>query len=117
MSWWTSTARSWMSLRVKSSIFFVASRDAGYANPLYGWSQGHYRVRAVRDERDGRTKQRIYTEDGRPVLALEAERGALTRGLSGGVAQGITVGARGESGALDCDEFKDALRSQLPSAQ
>lgn len=88
-------------------FYFVADTDAPTVHPLVGWSQGHFRVSPA-------PLEVVTTEDGQPVVALEAE-GAHPGGPSRGIARGARVarpGARA-GGALDADAFRARVRALL----
>ena len=88
-------------------FYFVADQGAPTVHPLVGWSQGHFRVSPA-------PLEVVTTEDGQPVVALDAE-GPHPGGPSPGIARGAQVarpGAR-SSGALDAAAFRARLRALL----
>lgn len=100
-------------------IYFVETLARDQINPLLGWSQGHFRLRA-----DAQGVQRVLTEDGMPVRGLEpgsnpaqAARTAARPALSEGRALGLALAddrQRTEE-ASDSASFKRALRTRLES--
>jgi hypothetical protein len=89
-------------------IYFVTSLGARQINPLYGWDQGHFRVRADGGE--------VTTAGGAPVVALDPSQEGPVEGPSRGVARGAVVakpGARGAAAPLDAAAFKARLRELL----
>ena len=87
-------------------IYFVESLDSPRLHPLYGWSQGHFRVDAT---------GLVHTEDGRPVTGMEGGAGEPVLGPSEGVARGVRVGrsrrSLEEPRSLDASAFKARLRA------
>lgn len=93
-------------------IYFVESIAGGLANPLLGWSQGHFVL-----QRDSAGRERVMSNRLQPVLGLEAQPQARNRfaPFSEGVARGVQTGRAGESAnsAMSITGFKAALREKL----
>jgi hypothetical protein len=88
-------------------FYFVEDLEAPLVHPLYGWAQGHFRVSPGPVEV-------VTTEDGQPVVALEAD-GPHPGGPGHGVARGARVarpGAR-SAAALDATAFRARVRALL----
>ncbi len=85
-------------------IYFVESLQRRQANPLYGWSQGHFRI----VERGGGLK--VVAADGNPVVALERKAVTGETKLSQGVAKGVGTKRQGWDRGLDPEQFKDILK-------
>lgn len=99
-------------------IYFVESLRRTLVNPLYGWSQGAFRIEtgAGGGSGSGRTaaRERIATQRGRPVLDVRSTGSPSFSGLSDGVASGITEGEVSEANrALAPNDFKARLRELL----
>lgn len=97
-------------------IYFVESLKRSQVNPLYGWKQGHFLV-----ETDTATgTERVLTRNKQPVTEVRSDKQMASTqvpaGLSTGVARGLIVGRKGESG-MTLDQFKKALREQLGANQ
>lgn len=87
-------------------IYFVESLDAPLLNPLYGWSQGHFRVLG---DPGG-----VHTADGQPVTDMDDGASQAPLGASDGVARGVGVAPRrgaAEVRGLSPDAFKERLRA------
>jgi hypothetical protein len=93
----------------KKGIYFVESQSNHYANPLYGWKQGHFLI-----ETDPHTfKEHIMTADRQSVTGITLEEDRPIR-LSTGVASGVKTADRMEMGkSLTVEEFRQNLRSLL----
>jgi hypothetical protein len=93
-------------------IYFVGSLGKRQIHPFVGWSQGHFIVKS-----DPRGQGRVFTQDHRPVLAIEQTfRKKDQTDLSRGVAGGVTVGARNDTAfdAMTTEQFKNIVRANLP---
>jgi len=90
----------------EAGIYFVESLRRRQANPLYGWSQGHFRIVV----RGGRPL--VVTADGRPVVAL-TPAAADGRYLSRGVAKCVRVRRQAWDQGLAPEDFKAVLRNWL----
>jgi hypothetical protein len=93
----------------EKGIYFVKSLARQYANPLYGWKQGHFLI-----ETDHHTsREHILTADRQPVTGITTEE-APSYGLSIGVAIGVKTTDRSQIGkAWTVEEFKQNLRLML----
>ena len=93
----------------EKGIYFVTSLQHQYANPFYGWEQGHFLI-----ETDAYTsREYIVTATGQPVAGIELEVAPLHE-LSTGVAIGVKTTNRLQIGkAWTVEEFKQKLRSML----
>jgi hypothetical protein len=93
----------------EKGIYFVKSPAHQYANPLYGWKQGHFLI-----ESDPFTsREHVITADRQPVIGITLEEAPL-HGLSTGVASGVKTTDRLQIGkAWTVEEFKQNLRSML----
>ena len=97
-------------------IYFVSSLDRPHANPLYGWSQGHFLVRQVKG-----FAATVTTEDGRDVVALAAGPVGAGPALSKGVAAGVRLSTSEQrtgavAGAMTVADFKAGIRRLLSPA-
>lgn len=97
-------------------IYFVESPERMQANPLYGWSQGHFVV-----ERDAEDVERVFTNTRRPVLNVRVETTAekqRTGNLSQGVARDIVVAKDADREmAIGLTEFKKVLLERIGKGQ
>jgi hypothetical protein len=93
----------------EKGIYFVKSLTRQYANPLYGWKQGHFLI-----ETDHHTsREHVLTADRQPVAGITLEE-APSHGLSTGVASGVKTTDRLQTGkAWTVEEFKQNLRLML----
>jgi len=93
----------------EKGIYFVKSLAHQYANPLYGWEQGHFLI-----ETDPYTSiEYVVTAKGQPVTGIALEE-APPHVLSTGVAIGVKTTNRLQIGkAWTVEEFKQNLRSML----
>lgn len=93
----------------EKGIYFVKSLARQYANPFYGWEQGHFLI-----ETDPSTsREYVVTASGRPVIGIALEE-APPHVLSTGVAIGVKTTNRLQIGkAWTVEEFKQKLRSML----
>ncbi len=87
-------------------IYFIESLRRRQANPLYGWSQGHFRIVV----RGGRPV--VVAADGNPVVALTLSA-AESGGLSCGVAKGVRVRRQAWAQGMAPEDFKAVLRNWL----
>jgi hypothetical protein len=93
----------------EKGIYFVKSLARQYANPLYGWKQGHFLI-----ETDPYTsREHVMTAGRQPVTGITLEE-APSHALSTGVASGVKTTDRLQIGkAWTVEEFKQNLRSML----
>ncbi len=89
----------------EAGIYFVESLRRRQANPLYGWSQGRFRIVV----RGGRPL--VVTADGSPVVALTPA--ADGHYLSRGVAKGVRVRRQAWDQGMAPEDFKAVLRDWL----
>lgn len=94
----------------ETGIYFVESASKDMLNPLLGWSQGHFLVKAEGGQR------RVHTVGDNPVTqvqsvsaippAIKAPQGLIQD--DEGIAAGVTVRSRTSTGnqALSVDNFK-----------
>jgi hypothetical protein len=100
-------------------IYFVESIERQLVNPLFGWTQGHFRIESsvVREgdaSQKGASVDRVLTERRRPVLGLGRGTSDETPRLSSGVATGVVEGDRGKpESALGPAQFKLRIRALL----
>ena len=88
-------------------IYFVESPGRNLVQPLYGWSQGHLKIK---QDPDG--QERVFTRSGQPVRGIERTNGKRSGGLSHGVARGLMLDDPGDAaGALGKKDFKQLLRA------
>lgn len=92
----------------EKGVYFVESTERDQANPLYGWSQGHFLL--VRDP-SGKG-ERVLTADARPVTGVDLNRAfGKSTGLSEGIAGGVkTADASRIAQALNKQSFVESLR-------
>jgi hypothetical protein len=98
-------------------IYFVESVGRRQANPLYGWSQGHFVV-----EPDSAGSERVMTNRRLPVIGIREyapdqqmtsaqERAQVP---SKGVSRDVVVGQEGKAGSgMTVDDFKKALHERI----
>jgi hypothetical protein len=93
----------------EKGIYFVKSLSRQYANPLYGWKQGHFLI-----ETDPHTsKEHVMTAERQPVTGIISEEEPVL-GLSTGVASGVRATDRLQmEKSWTVEEFKHNLRSVL----
>lgn len=93
----------------EKGIYFVKSLSNRYANPLYGWKQGHFLI-----ETDPHTSiEYVMTADRQSVTAITFEEKPPI-GLSTGVAIGVKTTDRLQmEKSWTVNEFKHNLRSML----
>lgn len=104
----------------ETGIYFLNNPAQRYVNPLVGWGQGHFRV-----SKDSNGVERILTERGVPVLAIDDAQASDQQGKSGkiplskGVARGIRTGKAGDAltNAMEKSQFKAALKSRMSKAE
>lgn len=96
----------------ETGIYFVTSLDEDYVHPLYGWDQGHLRIRQVGTEHN---KTEVQTANGDGIVGVESRLPAVPQELSTGVARGmLTQRSRGTSQRIMTPrEFKVKLRQIL----
>lgn len=102
----------------EKGIYFFEDPSKSMLNPLLGWGQGHFRLRA-----DSAGEERVLTEDDAPVMGVDettdagstVARGIVSEPFSQGVAKGILTGGRDQSlsAAMDKEQFKESLRTRL----
>jgi hypothetical protein len=97
----------------EKGIYFVKSLARQYANPFYGWKQGHFLI-----ETDHHTsREHVLTADRQPVTGITIEE-APAYGLSTGVAIGVKTTDRSQIGkAWTVEEFKQKLRLMLNTTE
>jgi hypothetical protein len=97
----------------EKGIYFVKSLEIQYANPLYGWKQGHFLI-----ETDPSTsREHLLTADRQPVTGITFEE-APSYGLSTGVAIGVKTTEQLQIGkAWTVEEFKQNLRLMLKTIE
>jgi hypothetical protein len=97
----------------EKGIYFVKSLEDQYANPLYGWQQGHFLI-----ETDPYTaREYLLTADRQPVTGVTLED-APPYGLSTGVAIGVKTTDRLQIGkAWTVEAFKQNLRLMLRAVE
>ena len=97
----------------EKGIYFVESLSNQYANPLYGWKQGHFLIEA-----DPHTsKEHIMTADRQSVTGITLEEDTPIR-LSTGVASGVKTMDRMQiEKSWTVEEFKQTLRSALKAIE
>lgn len=97
----------------EKGIYFVKSLARQYANPLYGWKQGHFLI-----ETDPYTsREHVMTADRQPVTGITLEE-APPYVLSTGMASGVKTTDRLQIGkAWTVGEFKQNLRSMLETME
>ena len=97
----------------EKGIYFVNSLEGQYANPLYGWEQGHFLI-----ETDSYTsREHVLTGDRQPVTGITLEA-APSYGLSTGVAIGVKTTDRLQiRKAWTVEEFKQNLRLMLKTIE
>jgi hypothetical protein len=93
----------------EKGIYFVKSLSRQYANPLYGWKQGHFLI-----ETDPHTsKEHVMTADRQSVTGITLKEELPLR-LSTGVASGVkTMDRLQMEKSWTVEEFKHNLRSVL----
>jgi hypothetical protein len=93
----------------EKGIYFVTSLEDQYANPFYGWNQGHFLIETDPDT----SSEYVTTAGGHPVTGIALEE-APPHMLSKGVAIGVKTTNRLQVGkAWTVEEFKQNLRSML----
>jgi hypothetical protein len=93
----------------EKGIYFVKSLAGQYANPFYGWNQGHFLIKTDPDT----SSNYVTTAGGQPVTGIALEE-APPHMLSKGVAIGVKTTNRLQVGkAWTVEEFKQNLRSML----
>jgi len=93
----------------EKGIYFVKSLAHQYANPLYGWEQGHFLIEA--DSYNSR--EYVVTANGQPVTGIVLEE-TPSHVLSTGVAVGVKTTYLLQIGKTwSVEEFKQNLRSML----
>jgi hypothetical protein len=97
----------------EKGIYFVKSLAGQYANPLYGWKQGHFLI-----ETDPYTsREHVLTADRQPVIGITLEE-APSYGLSTDVAIGVKTTDRLQIGnAWTVEEFKHNLRLMIETIE
>ena len=97
----------------EKGIYFVKSLAGQYANPLYGWKQGHFLI-----ETDPYTsREHVLTADRQPVNGITLEE-TPSHDLSTGVAVGVKTTDRLQiERAWTVEEFKQNLRLMLKTIE
>lgn len=97
----------------EKGIYFVKSLEDQYANPLYGWKQGHFLIETDPDT----SREYVLTADRQPVTGVTVEE-APPHGLSTGVAIGVKTTDRLQIGkASTVEDFKQNLRLMLEAVE
>jgi len=97
----------------EKGIYFVKSLARQYANPLYGWKQGHFLIETDPDT----FREHVMTAGRQPVTGITLEEAPPYR-LSTGVASGVKTTDRLQIGkAWTVEEFKQNLRSMLETME
>jgi hypothetical protein len=93
----------------EKGIYFVKSLAHRYANPLYGWKQGHFLI-----ETDPySSREHVITADRQPVIGITLEEEPSYE-LSKGVAVGVKTTDRLQIGnAWTVEKFKQNLRLMI----
>ena len=101
----------------EKGIYFFENPGQRLVNPMVGWSQGHFLL-----EMDSSGVERILTEGGAPVIAVEAVSSQTPKfanrvnaPFSRAVARGIRTGKASDkiAAALSKSQFKGLLRDRL----
>ncbi len=93
----------------EKGIYFVKSLPSQYANPLYGWKQGHF---LIETDPHG-SKEYILTADRQLVTGIRMQE-EPPLGLSTGVAIGVKTTERLQmEKSWTAEEFRQNLRSVL----
>jgi hypothetical protein len=88
-------------------VYFVEQTARPQLHPLYGWDQGHYRVR-----RAGDGTARVYTNRGVAVTAARSAPSPQEVRLSEGLPVGVSARAdAGPESALSLAEFAATIRA------
>ena len=97
----------------EKGIYFVKSLSRQYANPLYGWKQGHFLI-----ETDPHTsKEHVMTADRQSVTGITLKEELPLR-LSTGVASGVkTMDRLQMEKSWTVEEFKQNLRLMLETME
>ncbi len=91
----------------ETGVYFVEQTVRPQVHPLYGWDQGHYRVRRVEGG-----PARVYTNQGLAVTAARSASSPADVRLSRGLPLGITARADAAPGsALSLAEFASTIRA------
>jgi hypothetical protein len=97
----------------EKGIYFVKSLEDQYANPLYGWKQGHFLIETDPDT----SREYVLTADRQPVTGVTLEE-APPFGISKGVAIGVKTTDRLQMGqAWTVEAFKQNLRLMLKALE
>jgi hypothetical protein len=93
----------------ENGVYFVESPASNQVHPFYGWQQGHFLIR----HDPASATNRVTAADGSPVTGLSLTTPGQ-RGLSRGVAKGVTVTDPKQLGkAVTVEEFKQEIRKML----
>jgi len=97
----------------EKGIYFVKSLEDQYANPIYGWKQGHFLIETDPDT----AREYVLTADRQPVTGVTLEE-APPYGLSNGVAIGVKTTDRLQIGKTwTVEDFKQNLRLMLKAVE
>jgi hypothetical protein len=97
----------------EKGIYFVKSLEDQYANPIYGWKQGHFLIETDPDT----SREYMLTADRQPVTGIALEE-APSYGISTGVAIGVKTTDRLQIGkAWTVEDFKQNLRLMLRAVE
>ena len=95
----------------EEGVFFVERLDRPQVNPLYGWDQGHYRIR-----RDVDGVPRVFSTRGRPLLRAGSAPSPADVRLSTGLPAGVEAGDDADHAGMPLAEFREAIRQVALSA-
>ncbi len=85
-------------------VYLVSSLTKRFANPLYGWHQGHYLVRT-----DARGNDTVSTLRGKAVTGVKSDAKVRGAGISTGRAAGIE--SKKSARPISLSDFKRSLES------
>lgn len=97
----------------ESGIYFVESLSQKLINPLVGWSQGHFKLRADANSTT------VMTNRDKPVMSVApigSSKKSTATIISDGSATGLELGKVQQSGMSKTD-FKRAIKSMLNTTQ
>ena len=93
----------------EEGIYFVTSLDENHVHPLYGWDQGHLRIRQTGAQAE------VQTANGDAIVAVESRSHPESQELSTGVARGMLTrrSATTSMPTLTPSAFKVKLRQLM----